>query len=68
MKQLFVALAGFVYLYQGYNYPYYYDTPPAMALPYHTPFVYNGTDRDFYNPSGESTWDRDWRLEQQGVR
>jgi hypothetical protein len=55
MKQLFIALAGFAYLYQGYNYPYYnqdYNYPYIFA-PYHAPFVYNGVDRDFYNPSNE---------------
>jgi hypothetical protein len=67
MKQLFMVLAGFVYLYQGYNYPYYYDTPQVF-VPYHAPFVYNGVDRDFYNPSNESTWDRAWRREQQGLQ
>ena len=74
MKQLFWALAGFGYLYQGYNYPYYYqdynypyyyyDSPQVFAAPYHSPFVYNGVDRDFYNPSNESSWDRAWRREQ----
>jgi hypothetical protein len=68
MKQLFIALAGFAYLYQGYNYPYYYQ---GYNYPYYynfapSPFVYNGVDRDFYNPSNESSWDRSWRREQEG--
>ena len=77
MKQLFIALAGFAYLYQGYNYPYYYyqgynypyyynDAPLGYFAPYHAPFVYNGVDRDFYNPSNESSWDHSWRREQEG--
>jgi hypothetical protein len=71
MKQLFIALAGFAYLYQGYNYPYYYQdynypSPLGNFAPYHAPFVYNGVDRDFYNPSNESSWDRSWRREQEG--
>jgi hypothetical protein len=71
MKRLYMVLAGFVYLYQGYNYPYYYDyynTPQVLAVPYHAPFVYNGVDRDFYNPSNESSWDRAWRREEQGLQ
>jgi hypothetical protein len=68
MRQLVLVLAGFVYLYQGYKYPYYYEPPPVAAAPYHSPFVYNGVDRDFYNPSNESSWDRAWQLEQQGLR
>ena len=69
MKQLFIALAGFTYLYQGYNYPYYYNDPPlGFNAPSHAPFVYNGVDRDFYNPSNESSWDRSWRREQEGLR
>ena len=71
MKQLFIALAGFAYLYQGYNYPYYYQdynypSPLGNFAPYHAPFVYNGVDRDFYNPSNESSRDRSWRREQEG--
>jgi hypothetical protein len=69
MKRLFMVFAA-LYLYQGYNYPYYYDVPQGYyypALPYYrTPFVYNGVDRDFYNPSNESSWDRAWRRELEG--
>ena len=68
MRQLVLVLAGFVYLYQGYNYPYYYGPPPVTAVPNNSPFVYNGVDRDFFNPSNESSWDRAWRLEQQGLQ
>jgi hypothetical protein len=67
MKRLYMVLAGFVYLYQGYNYPYYYDTPQVF-VPYPSPFVYSGVDRDFYNPSNESSWDRAWRREMQGLQ
>jgi hypothetical protein len=57
-----------MYLYQGYNYPYYYDVPQPYIVPYNSPFVYNGVDRDFYNPSNESSWDRAWRRELEGWR
>jgi hypothetical protein len=68
MKRLFMVLAA-VYLYQGYNYPYYYDVPQVYVppIPYsRSPFVYSGVDRDFYNPSNESSWDRAWRRELEG--
>lgn len=68
MKRLFMVFAA-VYLYQGYNYPYYYDVPQVYVPPipyYRSPFVYYGVDRDFYNPSNESSWDRAWRRELEG--
>jgi hypothetical protein len=68
MKQLILTLGGFMWLYQNYNYPYYYAAPPIAVAPPYNAFVYTGVDRDFYNPSNESSWDRAWRRETEGWR